>query len=221
MSRNYLLGTFIVSLILLLGAVFFLSKGSTGSNPKTSSVPKSDLTGINRTDWVTGKKDSPVVLIEYLDFQCPACKIYYPVVKQLEEDYKEKIAFVYRHFPLNIHKNSKISAKAVEAAGKQGQFFKMKDTIYENQEEWSESSNPQDLFIKYAGALGLNIEQFKTDLNSKALEEKINADTTAGLSLGINATPTFLLNGEKIQPASLQEFKDLLDKALVSADSKS
>lgn len=220
MSRNYLLGILLVSLGLVLGAVFFLSQSSTSSNSKTSSVPKSDLIKINQTDWVTGKKDSQIVLIEYLDFQCPACRVYDPVVKQLEEDYKGRVAFVYRHFPLNIHQNSRISAKAVEAAGKQGQFFKMKDIIYENQEQWSASSNPQDFFVKYAADLGLNVEQFKLDLESKALEEKINADTAAGLSLGVNATPTFFLNGQKIQPGSLPEFKNLLDEALASIDNK-
>jgi protein-disulfide isomerase len=78
-------------------------------------------------------------LIEYSDFQCPACGFYFPLLKKLEEEFGENIAIVYRHFPLSsVHPNAKFAAYAAEAAGKQGKFWEMHDLIFTNQSEWSD-----------------------------------------------------------------------------------
>lgn len=93
---------------------------------------------ISPDDWVQGDRNSKVVLIEYSDFQCPACAAYFPIIKQLNEEFDGKIAFVYRHYPLvNIHPYAEPMARAAEAAGKQGKFWEMYDMIFSKQAEWS------------------------------------------------------------------------------------
>lgn len=193
----------------LVGIFALTSKkdGNTGGN-NSAAQP---------SNHVAGASASKVTLIEYGDFQCPACKSYFPLVTQLKTEYKDKVAFQFSHFPLvQIHPNGFISSRAAEAAGKQGKFFEMHDLLYENQDSWAPSSNPAPIFEGYAKELGLNVDQYKTDANSPAIADAINADTKAGQAAGANSTPTFVLNGRKIDPnpKSLEEFKKLLDDEL-------
>ena len=127
----------------------------------------------------------------------------------------EKVRFIYRHFPLRQHLNSKVAAYAAEAAGKQGQFWQMHDLLFDGQEKWAEEKNPRDIFVEYARSLNLDIEKFKNDLNSKEIRQKVEADLQSGLKAGVNATPTFFLNGVKLQnPASYEEFKNILNEEI-------
>jgi len=174
------------------------------------------VNAISESDWVKGAKTQKIVLIEYSDFQCPACGAYYPVIKQVVEEFGENIAFVYRHFPLRqIHKNAELAAQAAEAAGKQNKFWEMHDMIFENQKEWSNERNAKEFFVRYASALDLNKEQFAADFGSKEIKNKINADYQSGLRFNVNATPTFFLNGEKLQsPRNYEDFKSLIQGAI-------
>lgn len=169
------------------------------------------------SNHVTGATESKVTLIEYGDFQCPACKSYHPVLQQLKEEYGDRVTFQFRHFPLTqIHPNAFIGARAAEAAGKQGKFFEMHDLLFENQEAWSTAPNPTVVLENYAEQLGLNVDQFKTDMNSAEVAATINADAKAAQAAGGNSTPTFVLNDTRIEknPQSLEEFKKLLDDEL-------
>lgn len=164
-------------------------------------------------DYVKGNPEAAITIIEYSDFQCPACASYYPVVKQFVAESGDKLAFAYRHFPLPQHKNAKPSAAASEAAGKQGKFWEMHYMIFENQKEWESSPKAEEIFTGYAQKLGLNIDQFKADLNSEEIKSKVDADYKSGVKAGVNSTPSFFLNGKKINnPRNYDEFKSLLDK---------
>lgn len=168
----------------------------------------------NESDHTRGGKESKVVITEYSDFQCPACASYYEVVKQIHKDFKDNLAIVYRHFPLGQHKNAEIAALSAESAGKQNKFWEMHDMIFENQKNWEEDKNAREIFIGYAEKLGLNLGQFKKDLDSKDLRDKIEANRQSGITAGIIHTPTFFLNGKEIQnPGSYQEFKNIIDQA--------
>ena len=104
------------------------------------------------------------VLIEYSDFQCPACKAYYPVVSKIADELGTKVQVVYRNYPLSqLHKNARTAASAAEAAGKQGKFWEMHDVLFINQEKWSESKDVKRDFSAYAKAIGLSVEQFTQD----------------------------------------------------------
>lgn len=171
------------------------------------------------TNHVVGPENAKVTLIEYGDFQCPACGSFHPVLKQLKTEYADRVDFQFRHFPLvQIHPNAFIASRAAEAAGKQGKFFEMHDFLFENQDNWKDAStsNVATIFEGYAQQLGINMDQYKTDANSAGVADSINADVKAGQALGANSTPTFVLNGTKLDknPESIDAFKKLLDDEL-------
>lgn len=164
---------------------------------------------VTSSDWQRGATStSKVTLVEYTDFQCPACGAYYPVVKQLEGEFADSLTLVVRHYPLPQHQNAKPAARAAEAAGKQGKFWDMFDALFSRQSEWSGLSDPKPSFIAYAKAIGLNEAQFLADYSSSSFDSKIQADIDSGTASGVLGTPSFYLNGVKIDnPSSYDVFK--------------
>lgn len=201
-----------ICFLVISGMVFGMVKIASRNSVNTN-IPLILASSLIEGDWVRGSKDAKIVVTEYSDFQCPACASYYEVVKQLHEDFGDKLAVVYRHFPLGQHKNAEMAALSAEAAGKQNKFWEMHDMIFENQKDWEEKVDTKEIFTGYAEKLSLNSEQFKTDLNSKELRQKVEANRQSGIAAGIIHTPTFFVNGKEIQnPASYQEFKDIINK---------
>ena len=176
----------------------------------------SEATVVLENEWIKGNPEAAVTLIEYGDFQCPACAAYAPLVKQVSEEMTDTLRVVYRHYPLTqIHPNAIPAAQAAEAAGMQGKFWEMHDMLYEKQEEWSEQSNAEELFISYAEELELDIEKFKSDYDSSEVRDAIAADTVLGNQTGVSGTPTFVLNGQSIRaPQSVEAFKALIESAI-------
>ncbi len=169
---------------------------------------------VTENDWVKGATSSPVVLIEYSDFQCPACGAFFPMVEKLSEENFDKVRVVYRHFPLASHPNAVPASKAAEAAGIQGKFWEMYSMIFNNQENWSALTDTASVFNTYAENLGLDIVKFKADYASKAVEDKINDNVKSGMKAKVDSTPTFFLNGKKIKnPQTYEEFKKLIEDA--------
>lgn len=167
---------------------------------KTSVLEASEKSG-NISDHIKGKKDAKVIIVEYADFQCPACATEAPKMKNIVEKYSDKIAFVFRSFPLPGHTNAKAASAVAEAAGKQDKFWEMSYLLYENQSEWTNLTDKRDAkFEEYAQKLNLNIDQFKKDLTSDEINQKIKFDTALANSEKITETPTFKINGEKIDP---------------------
>lgn len=204
---------FVVVIVIVAALVgIFAVTGKKDENSSTTS-------SASASEHIVGNKESKVKLVEYGDFQCPACKSYYPIIKQIKETYGDRISFQFRHFPLSqIHNHAVLGSRAAEAAGKQDKFFEMHDLLYQNQDTWSPSSNPTPIFEGYAQQLGLNMDQFKSDMSSAAVLDIINADMRAGQALGVNSTPTFVLNDKKIEksPTSIDEFKKLIDDAIAN-----
>lgn len=196
-------------LVVLVAVVWGMIKLSSKSAEVDEQIT---ISGVTAEDWVKGNKDSGVVLIEYSDFQCPACGVYYPLVKKLIDEHKDIFQFAYRHFPLQQHANAKPASYAAEAAGKQGKFWEMHDLIFVNQNDWSNSKNADDIFLQYAISLGLDPEQFKQDRDSQGVKDKVERDYNSGVSNKVNATPTFFLNGKKIQPRNYEEFLALIEQ---------
>lgn len=209
---------FIAGIVILLSVGLFIFSKNGAPNRQDSSG-NSAVLGVNTifsSDWVKGNREAKVTLVEYSDFQCPACGAYYPVLKQLQQEFGEGIVFVYRHFPLRqVHANAELAARSAEAAGKQGKFWEMHDVLFENQKEWSDQPNAKETVIKYAQSLDLDIERFKSDLDSKEVREKVNDDYQSGIKARVNSTPTLFLNGNKLDnPRNYGEFKDLIQKAI-------
>ncbi|MEO8863382.1 MAG: thioredoxin domain-containing protein [Candidatus Saccharimonadales bacterium] len=204
MSNKFFI-TVLVVIALVIGA-FAITKKS-----------KTVTSNVQPTNHIRGNTKGGVALLEYGDYQCPACGQYHPIINQVMDKYGDKISFQFRNFPLTqIHKNAFLGARAAEAADKQGKFWEMNNMLYDNQQVWSESSNPTTILEGYAKQLGLNEARFKTDSASEAVNDIINADLKAAQALKLEATPSFFINGKKIDPLprSAEEFYKLIDKAL-------
>jgi len=200
-EAKILTGIGIVTLAIVVGAAFlFGGKSSPNTSTPTKISEEQSKILIHEDSHTKGAKDVKVTLVEFGDFQCPACAVSYPIVEQILKDYDGKIKFVFREFPLpaNVHPNSQIAAEAAEAAGAQGKFFEMYKALYENQKEWGGDKNPMQFFEKYAKEIGLDIDKFKSDIETKKYESRVQKDLSDGQSLGVNSTPTFFINNEKI-----------------------
>ncbi len=197
-----------ITVAILLGAVFFLSKTPPISG--NGSVVDNNLL-IKENSWKIATDSAKVTIVEFGDYQCPACGASYPVIEQILKDYPKKVNFVFRHFPLPLHLNSLEAAEAAEAAGEQGKYWQMHELLYKNQSDWSESKAVLEIFINYAKELGLNIDLFKSSMSSNKFIDKINSDKNDGTSLGINSTPTFFVNGTRLNNWSYNEFKKYIE----------
>lgn len=210
------LGIWIAVLAVLIGGLWALISAVNNSPSPSSPTQMVNLPAVSSQDFVKGASDSAkVTLIEYGDFECPACAAYFLAIKQLYEEFGKDLRIVHRFFPLtNIHKNAMLAAQTAYAAGLQNKFWEMHDKLYENQESWSNTS-PKDTFIGYAKDLKLDLEKFKTDLDSDSTKQFIDSERSKAASIGINSTPTFFVNGYRIQnPAGYDAFKKIIQDAL-------
>lgn len=206
-------GVSIGTIILIIGGVFLFSRGGENNTERISdsilvSSDSQKTGGIIDGVYQPASPSAKVTIVEFADYQCPACAAYNPITQKLLTDFTGKVNFVYRNFPLSQHKNANISAYAAEAAGLSGKFWEMHDALYTNQAEWVDSDVAGEMFIKYAKDLGLDIDKFKTDIDSSTVKDKVSKDLNDGASAGINATPTYFVNGVKLQnPGSYEDFK--------------
>jgi protein-disulfide isomerase len=198
----------IIAVVIVIGGFLVLTK------PK----PKTAATTTPPSNHIEGKGSKGVTLVEYGDFQCPACGSYYPVVKSLFEKYKEDIYFQFRNYPLEaLHQNARAGSRAAEAASIQGKFWEMYDALYQNQKSWKDSSDPLSFYTAYAKQIGVSdIAKFTADYKSTAVNDIINADLQAGQKFSITGTPTFVLDGIKLDsnPQSADAFNKLIDAAI-------
>lgn len=173
----------------------------------SSAAAERNNEGVEVVDvHVKGNPDADVVLVEYSDFQCPACRAFQPVIDDALERFGEDIRFEYNHFPLPIHPHAQAAAVAAEAAGQQDAFFAYHDLLYERQDQWSNMASPDPVFISFAEELGLDTAQFRRQMNSSLLQDKVRADFAEAQRLGLRGTPSFILNGEQMQFESYEGF---------------
>jgi protein-disulfide isomerase len=214
-EAKILTGIGIITVAIVIVAALFLG-GKPSPAQQMQAVTKDQMKILVRPDSHEIKSPgAKVTLVEFGDFECPACGASYPIVTQLLQDYKGKINFVFRNYPLDVHPNSHTAAEAAEAAGAQGKFFEMYNALYSNQKDWGETNKAMDYFTKYAQNIGLDVNKFKNDVNSKKYASIIEKDQEDGNQLGINATPTFFING-KMHAGGLPyaDFKQLIDAAM-------
>ena len=203
-------GIFGGSALLIVGLAYFGSKSSS-SNISGTPAPISD------SDWVKGNEDAKVTIIEYSDFQCPACASAYPIMKKAVQEFGDKIRFAYRHFPLiQIHQNAELAAESAEAAGIQGKFWEMHDRLFEKQSNWGTSKEAKKFFVQYAGELELDKAKFESDLASDIVKQKVQNSRSEAARINLGGTPSIFINGKIIDnPGSYDELKQLIDDAIV------
>ena len=198
----------------VIAAIVVIFIGIIWINNRKAGAPNGDNGSASAaTNHVEGENAKGVTLVEYGDFQCPACYSYYPTVKEVVDKYKADIHFQFRNFPLTqIHPNAFAGARAAEAASKQGKYWEMHDQLYQNQDPngkqgWVASSDPlNQYFTTLAKSAGVaNIDQFKTDYASSQVNSSINADIKAGQKLNVSSTPSFFLNGKKLEGSDIND----------------
>ena len=193
--------TIALSTVLIVGlGIFFMSRP-----PKILERKELLPDSVN----IEGERDAKTYLVEFSDFQCPACGSFHPKVKEIVEKNKDKIVFAYRHFPLDQHKMAVPAALAAEAAGEQGKFWEMHDYIFENQDSLSEE------FLLSAGEkLGLDKEKYEKAFKEKKYQDKIDKDQTDGIKFGVNSTPSFFLDGKKLDLFSQTDLEKSVSEAI-------
>jgi len=207
MDKRFLI--ILAAIIVIFGGIFVVSKKSSGNKSGSSSSSTSQP-----TNHIRGNGKKGVTLIEYGDYQCPFCKQYYPIIEQLFAQYKDDIYFQFRNLPLvSLHPNAFSAARAAEAAGLQNKYWEMYAKLYQNQDNWKDSTNLLNTFTTYAQQISLNTTQFKEDYASGKVNNSINAYLAEfKKTKAKEATPTFVLNGRVIEsPQSMQAFQQLLD----------
>lgn len=216
--------TFGIIIAIIIGAVIALLVFGGTSEAPSNNESEGDVLAITESDHVkNNNREGQVTIIEYADFQCPACAQYYPIVEQVLSQYQDdQVTFAFRHFPLvNIHPNAMVAHRAAEAAGEQDKFFEMYDLLFQRQTQWSEASNAQEVIDGYAQELELDMDRYSATFNSSDTLSFINSQLDAGQSIGVASTPTFFVDGEQLEqnPRSVEEFTALIDQALAEDSS--
>lgn len=155
-----------------------------------------------------------VQVVEFGDYQCPACAQTNPAVEQIKEEYDDKITFVYRHFPLGGHANAFPAAEAAEAAGVQGKFWEMHKMLFESQTQWAAMADPTDAFVSYAEHLELDVDKFKSELEERKHKPAVVAGQSDGYAVGVTGTPTFFINGKRQSNFDYDTLKKAIDAEL-------
>jgi protein-disulfide isomerase len=157
---------------------------STEYAPPTLTVP------VDADDWSTGALDAPAVFVEYGDFECPHCGEAEAMLRELRERMGDDLCFVFRHFPLaSSHPHAELAAEAAEAAGAQGAFWPMHDTLFANQ-----AALTREDLVGYAADLGLDSARIVRELERRTHEAEVRADFMSGVRSGVAGTPAFFIN---------------------------
>lgn len=209
-------GFILILCVIVFGAILLISKKDAGA------PTNSDGSTVQATSHTRGENKKKVTLTEFGDFQCPACGGYFPIVESVVEKYKDDIQFQFVNFPLTaIHPNAMLAHRSAEAAGNQGKFWEMYTLLYQNQTTWSGMTSTQadSAFRSYAESLKLDMAKFDTDQKSQSTNAIINADISKGKELGVSGTPSFFINGKKIEnPKDEEAFKKVIEDAIKAAE---
>lgn len=241
MPRNLKISGALVALFAVVVAVIALAGAGDDAPPPaaapvtpTAAAP-ADVAGAGETDTadratgtvgavrtsdprILGRKGSSgTTFTEFLDFECESCRAAYPLIEQLRRQYAGKITFEIRYFPLDAHHNSRNAAAAVEAAHQQGRLEAMYKRMYETQQEWGEAQDSKaDVFRGFAQDLGLDLGEYDADVKAASTKARIQEDVDAGIKLGVTGTPSFFLNGQRLQAETVEDLKAQLDAAAAS-----
>ncbi len=202
----------LVFIVIFAGLGFLIVR-----NNQTALAPISKEQLIRPTSHSTVSPNAKVNIVEFADFQCPACAAAYPIMEQILAFYKNnpQVNFVARNFPLPQHQYALLTAEAAEAASAQGKYWEMYGLIYTGQNDWVNSADPMSILVGYAAQLKLDVNKFKAEVTANKYDNIIQQDKQDGVAIGINSTPTFFINGVKeIGIQSVSDFKARIDSAL-------
>ncbi|MEJ8282146.1 DsbA family protein [Pseudonocardia spirodelae] len=215
MTRNVTISLAAVgAFALIVAAILFATRPDTPSGAAAGAGGTTDTLVTADAARLNDAPNASATLVEFADFQCPACGRVHPIMNQLVQQYGDRVQFVFRNFPLPMHRNAEAAAIAGEAARAQGKFVPMYDRLFETQADWSESADAATVFRGYAQELGLDLAAYDAAVADPATAAKIEADTAAGQAAGVSGTPTIFVDGEKVELRSVQDITDALDAAV-------
>lgn len=192
---------------------------STAANGEQQPAPLAGVPGAE-PPWTLGPANAPAKLEEFGDYQCPPCGLFHPILKQMHQEFGDKLQITFRENPLTpAHQHALAAASAAEAAGMQGKYWEMHDRLYEHQKDWSDQFDVRPIFEGYAKDLGLDLEKYKRDVASEAVAQRIFLDGKRGHSMGVKGTPTVFLNGREVPFQSLpaETLRPLIQKEIDNA----
>jgi protein-disulfide isomerase len=214
-KRNRIITAVAAGVVLLLMAAGVVQQVRSQGNEPPTAASAADVTVRDNSHRLSDVPDGKVTFVEFLDFECEACGAAFPAVEELRATFGDRVTFVARYFPLDGHFNSQRAARAVEAAAQQGQFEAMYKKMFETQTQWSEQQVPKDdLFRSYAEELGLDMTKWDAAYASDATWARIQADIDDGTALGVTSTPSFFLNGQRLEPKSIDDLTTAIEQAL-------
>jgi protein-disulfide isomerase len=164
-------------------------------------------------DHIEGDTNAPCTLVEYGDYQCPHCGRAYPIVKRVQKHFGKRLRFVFRNFPLNeIHPQAESAAETAEFAAAQGKFWEMHDALFENQSRFSPA-----FFPELAQKLGLDAAELRDALATEKYRARVRSDFMSGARSGVNGTPTFFINGQRLDgPWDYEDLVEAIDAAVAA-----
>jgi len=208
-DSKFFLGVVLAAVLAIGGFVTFSGKSSTevtlGSIDQTSGHK-------------LGPDSAPVKIIEFGDFQCPACASAAENFEKAQSSNADSVQIIFRHFPLPSHRNGLNGSLAAEAAGRQNNFWPMLRLLYANQKQWESLDDPLNTYVNFAKELNLNIDQFRADYKDPAVKKTVESDRDYGLSLNVDSTPTFFVNKVKYTGGrTAEDWQKLINSAKESA----
>ena len=215
---NKIITIVIVVFVAIIGLGLYVDS----QKPEAEVVDPNTVTDLVEQDYVSGNRDAEVVLFKYSDLQCPACASFNPIVDQIKDEYRDNdnVAVVVRDFPLPFHRQANAAAYALRAAKEQGQFDDMQARIFERQSEWSNNAQAPSIFESIAEELELDMDQFRETRDSDRVRSEVLTDIAKGRAINVNSTPTFLINEVQVQPRTVEDFRALIEAALVAVNSE-
>ena len=215
MSRGARISVALVAVFVVGVVAIFLVDRSGADAPAAAGVDSSTIVVREDSHRISPAPAGSPTFVEFLDFECEACLSVYPAIEELRAEYGDRISFVVRNFPMPGHFNAERAARAAEAAAQQGKFEQMYQRMYETQSEWGEQRIPKDdVFRGLAADLVLDMAAFEAAYTDPATAERVAADVADGHVLGVRGTPTFFLDGRRIEPITYGDLIDELDSVL-------
>src|SRR5262245_29239277 len=198
------------------GAAVYLSRGS-DERANTSDAPtRVDIKGGGHLRGPLQGGEAEVTLVEFGDYQCPSCGAYHPFVKEILKRYPKQLRLEFHHYPLiSIHPNSMAASMAAEAAGDQGHYWEMHDALFESQNGWATTPNPEPIFTALATRIGLNVSVFTQALRSPELQQRVLKDVERAQAAKVEAVPTFFISGDRQHiKLSMEDFVQTIEAHL-------
>ena len=184
--------------LVMVGGILILAK-TVGSNQSQQQQQQAQAELVRDDSARLGPEDAKVTIVEFGDYQCPACAATAPILSRIQSEQSTDVALVFRHFPLPMHDQAKLGAYAAESAGALGEYWMMHDWLYAHQNAWVEAQDPKSTIADAATSFGLDRQQFLAKLDDPDIQAKVDRDLADAQALSLTGTPTLFINGVQYQ----------------------